>query len=147
LLAFLSLCACGFCAAHLQFGLGGGIGACNNVTGTDGNDLGLFPYLGISTAEYSRSIDPFKQSPAAQAYLQKYYKTALEVLSRGGVNHKVDAAYLWSVGSWDVQGIHTASAKWNTTVQQGDWPVQNGYADPAVTAMIRAHNAKAAGRQ
>lgn len=68
-----------FSASLLQFGLGGGIGACNNVTGTDGNDLGLFPYLGISSSEYSKSTDPFKQSAAAQAYLRKYYNAALEV--------------------------------------------------------------------
>lgn len=71
-----------------------------------------------------------------------------QVLSAGGVDgYKVDAAYIWSVGSWDVQGIHTASAKWNTAVQQGDWPVANGYADAAVTAAIKAHNAKAAQRR
>lgn len=68
----------------------------------------------------------------------------LQVLSTGGIDYKVDAAYIWNVGSWDVQGIHTASAKWNTTVIQGDWPVQNGYADAGVIAAIRTHNAKAA---
>lgn len=71
-----------------------------------------------------------------------------QVLSAGGAGgYKVDAAYIWNVGSWDVQGIHTASAKWNTAVQQGDWPVANGYADAAVIAAIKAHNAKAAQRR
>lgn len=71
-----------------------------------------------------------------------------QVLSAGGADgYKVDAAYIWNVGSWDVQGIHTASAKWNTAVQQGDWPVANGYADAAVIAAIKAHNAKAAQRR
>jgi hypothetical protein len=127
----------------LQFGLGGGIGACNNVTGTDPGNLGLFPWLGISASEYSPAADPFKQNPAAQAYLRSYYNAALQVLSAGGLKHKVDAAYIWNVGSWDVQGVHTASAKWSTAVQQGDWPVKNGYADAGVIDVIRAHNAKA----
>lgn len=55
----------------------------------------------------------------------------------------MDAAFIWSVASWDVQGVHTASAEWNTSVAQGAWPVERGYADAAVSAAIRAHNAKA----
>lgn len=129
----------------VQFGLGGGIGACNNVTGTDPSNLGLFPWVGISGA-YEPSKDPFKKSPQAQAYAQKYYGAALQVLSTGGLKYKVDAAYLWNVGSWDVQGIHTASAKYDTSLNQGDWPVRNGYADAKVIAAIKAHNAKASGR-
>jgi hypothetical protein len=133
-----------FSLVYLQFGLGGGIGACNNVSGTDGSNLGIFPWLGISSSQYSSSNDPFKQSQAAQAYLRSYYKTALDVLSKGGVGgYKVDAAYIWNVNSWDVQGIHTASAEWNTAVAQGDWPVRKGYADAGVIAAIKAHNAKA----
>jgi hypothetical protein len=133
-----------FVLACLQFGLGGGVGACNNVSGTGGSNLGIFPWLGISSSQYRSSSDPFKQSQAAQAYLRSYYKTALDVLSKGGVGgYKVDAAYIWNVGSWDVQGIHTASAEWNTAVAQGDWPVRKGYADAGVIAAIKAHNAKA----
>jgi hypothetical protein len=63
----------------MQFGLGGGIGGCNNVSGTDPSNLAAWPYLGISASEYSRAADPFKQSPAAAAYLKKYYDTALQV--------------------------------------------------------------------
>lgn len=127
-----------------QFGLGGGISGCNNMTGTGPGNLGLFPWLGISGA-YESSIDPFKQSPAAAAYLQNYYATALQVLEKGGWgNHKVDAAYIWSVASWDVQGIHTASAKWNTAVVQGDWPVRQGFANAGVISAIQKHNAQAA---
>lgn len=107
--------------------------------------MGLFPWLGIS-GEYEPSIDPFKRDPTgkAQAYLQSYYDAALKVLAAGGLQSKVDGAYLWSVSSWDVQGIHTASAKWNTALVQGDWPVRNGFADARVIAAIKAHNANAA---
>jgi hypothetical protein len=38
------------------------------------------------------------------------------------------------------QGIHTASAIWNTQVEQGDWPVQNGFAVQEVVDMIKTHN-------
>lgn len=38
------------------------------------------------------------------------------------------------------QGIHTASAVWNTDVDQRDWPVQNGFAVQEVIDMIKAHN-------
>lgn len=118
------------------------MGACNNVSGTDGSNLGLFPWLGIS-GEYRPGVDPFKRSSAAQNYLRSYYAAALRVLSSGGVRVRVDAAYIWNVASWDVQGVHTASAKWNTSVQQGDWPVTQGYADGGVIAAIKAHNSKA----
>jgi 3-deoxy-D-manno-octulosonic-acid transferase len=38
------------------------------------------------------------------------------------------------------QGIHTASALWNTQVEQGSWPVDNGFAVQEVIDMIKTHN-------
>lgn len=127
-----------------EFGLGGGVGACGDKPGTNAS-VGQFPWLGL-VGVYNASLDPFKASPVARAYLRKYYAAALQLLAAGrGPRYKLDGAYLWSVGSWDVQGIHTASAEWNTSVEQGDWPVTHGYGDAEVIRAIRAHNARVNG--
>uniref|UniRef100_A0A383VDD3 Glycoside hydrolase family 42 N-terminal domain-containing protein n=1 Tax=Tetradesmus obliquus TaxID=3088 RepID=A0A383VDD3_TETOB len=123
-----------------EFGLGGGIGSCNDVPGIDAR-IGLFPWLGI-TGSYEQKIDPFKQSLAAKEYLKKYYAAALQLLAAGGGGYPVHGAYMWNVASWDVQGIHTSAAVWNTSVVQADWPVRKGFAVADVAGMIQAHNTR-----
>eukprot|EP00878_Enallax_costatus_P019655 GHUV01020738.1.p1 GENE.GHUV01020738.1~~GHUV01020738.1.p1 ORF type:complete len:247 (+),score=45.06 GHUV01020738.1:1913-2653(+) len=121
-----------------EYGLGGGISSCGDTPGKDAK-IGLFPWLGV-TSSYNQKLDPFKQSAAAKAYLIKYYDSALKVLQSGGVKYRVDGAYLWNVGSWDVQGIHPSSSVWNTSIEQGDWPVRNGFAVAEVIQAIKSHN-------
>eukprot|EP00879_Flechtneria_rotunda_P009575 GHRR01010021.1.p1 GENE.GHRR01010021.1~~GHRR01010021.1.p1 ORF type:complete len:348 (+),score=101.28 GHRR01010021.1:1467-2510(+) len=121
-----------------EFGLGGGASACGDVPGS-GPQIGNCPWLGI-TGSYKPETDPFKQYAAARAYLIKFYDTTLQVLESGGVQYPVNGAYIWNVGSWDVQGISTSSAEWNTSVVQGSWPYEHGYAVPEVVAAIRQHN-------
>jgi hypothetical protein len=123
-----------------EFGLGGGLSECGDTPGTDGR-IGLFPWLGITTT-YTQDKDPYKKSPAAKDFLIKYYTTALKVLKAGGAEFPVHHSYIWNCVSWDVQGIHTASALWNLDVDQGDWPVKNGYGVQEVIDMIKQHNAQ-----
>jgi hypothetical protein len=123
-----------------EFGLGGGVGSCNDVPGKDAR-IGLFPWLGV-TSSYDMKMDPFKQSVAAKEYLKKYYAAALQLLAAGGGKYHVHGAYMWNVASWDVQGIHTSAAVWNTSVVQGDWPVKKGFAVADVVGMIQAHNSR-----
>jgi hypothetical protein len=127
-----------------EFGLGGGISECGDTPGK-GPEIGFFPWLGITTP-YAPNNDPFKAYPQAKQFLLNYYTTALDVLRNGGGEFPVHQSYLWNVVSWDVQGIHTASALWNTDVEQGDWPVNNGFAVKEVIDMIKAHNSRTARR-
>lgn len=127
-----------------EFGLGGGISECGDTPGK-GPEIGFFPWLGITTP-YETNNDPFKKYPQSKQFLKKYYTTALDVLMNGGDYFPVHQSYLWNVVSWDVQGIHTASALWNTDVEQGDWPVENGFAVKEVIDMIKSHNSKTARR-
>lgn len=64
----------------------------------------------------------------------------MNVLNNGGFDFPVHHSYIWNCVSWDVQGIHPASALWNTDVDQGSWPVQNGFAVQEVIDMIKSHN-------
>jgi hypothetical protein len=121
-----------------EFGLGGGLSECGDTPGTD-HKIGLFPWLGVTTS-YDQNKDPFKKSPAAKNFVVSFYQAALTLLKRGGGKWPVHHAYIWNCVSWDVQGIHTASAIWNTQVDQGDWPVQNGFAVQEVIDMIKSHN-------
>lgn len=123
-----------------EFGMGGGISECGDTPGQN-TDIGFFPWLGI-TVPYTPEADPFKKFPATKDFLIKYYDTALDVLARGGDEFPVHHSYIWNCVSWDVQGIHTASALWNTDVDQGDWPVKNGFAVQEVIDMIKVHNRK-----
>eukprot|EP00882_Tetradesmus_deserticola_P019388 GHRQ01020868.1.p2 GENE.GHRQ01020868.1~~GHRQ01020868.1.p2 ORF type:complete len:180 (+),score=69.27 GHRQ01020868.1:785-1324(+) len=127
-----------------EFALGGGVSECGDTPGK-GPEIGFYPWLGITTP-YTAEMDPFKRYADAKKFLLNYYTTTLNVLSKGGDSFPVHQAYLWNVVSWDVQGIHTASALWNTDVEQGDWPVRNGFAVQEVIDMIKVHNAKTARR-
>lgn len=121
-----------------EFGLGGGLSECGDTPGTD-HKIGMFSWLGVTTP-YSPEADPFKKSPAAKAFVIDWYKAALRLLRAGGAQWPVHHSYVWNCVSWDVQGIHTASALWNTDVEQGDWPVRNGFAVQEVIDMIKQHN-------
>jgi hypothetical protein len=97
----------------------GGMSECGDVPGTDSR-IGLFSWLGVTTP-YTPDNDPFKKSPAVKEYVIKWYKAALSLLKAGGAEFPVHHSYIWNCVSWDVQGIHTASALWNTDVDQGSW--------------------------
>lgn len=93
------------------------------------------------TTPFTHETNPFTR-PAVKDFVIKYYKTLMNVLDNGGHDIPVHQSYLWNCVSWDVQGIHTASALWNTDVEQGDWPVKNGFAIQEVIDMVKTHNRK-----
>lgn len=123
-----------------EFGLGGGLSECGDTPGSD-SKVGFFPWLGVTTS-YEASKDPFKR-PAVKEFAIKYYQALMKVLDAGGWEFPLHHSYIWNCVSWDVQGIHTASALWNTDVDQGDWPVKNGFAIQEVIDIIKDHNKKA----
>lgn len=109
------------------------------LAGTD-SKIGFFPWLGVTTS-YTPETNPF-QKQAVKDFTINYYKALMGVLDAGGWDIPLHHSYIWNCVSWDVQGIHTASALWNTDVDQGDWPVKNGFAVQEVIDMIKGHNSK-----
>ncbi|KAF6262006.1 hypothetical protein COO60DRAFT_1625174 [Scenedesmus sp. NREL 46B-D3] len=110
-----------------EFGLGGGVSECGDTPGK-GPEIGFFPWLGITTP-YAPENDPFKRYPDAKKFLLNYYRTALDVLNKGGDQFPVHQSYMWNVVSWD-----------------GDWPVRNGFAVQEVIDMVKSHNSRTARR-
>jgi hypothetical protein len=65
-----------------------------------------------------------------------FYQKSLEYLRYDRTyKYRVDAAFLWNLSSWDIQGIYPSSRS-----QDGS------YQDPVVIDMINRHNAEAARR-
>jgi hypothetical protein len=115
-----------------EYGLGGGLSRCGDVPAVTPKDIGMFPSSGIHDS-YRAATDPWRNL-GARAYAKKYHQAALALLADGGQRFRVDGAYLWSLVSWDVEGIHPASSS-----------SEGSYAQPEVAALIRAHNAKNSG--
>lgn len=113
-----------------EFGLGGGISRCGDVPSPTPGDAGYWPDQGITTP-YTKKTDPW-QNPALRDYRRRFHSAALQVLSKGAIQYPVSHAFLWNIVSWDAQGIHPASSSSEGT-----------YADPVITAAIKAHNSKA----
>lgn len=63
-------------------------------------------------------------TPERIAFRRGFYEAALKFLTTQPARWQVETAYLWSYGSWDIHGIHD--------------PL---FADPAIAAAIKAHNA------
>ena len=139
-----------------EFGLGGGLSRCGDVVAKSAWQAGVFPYLGIqktfepglspwdasgvlqggtsdgNSTRNSTSSDTGDTGATPREMLERYYDAALALLAQGGGNYPVDAAFLWNLVSWDVQGVHPAS--------RGD----NGgsYADEYVVDKIQQHNSQ-----
>ena len=96
-----------------EFGLGCGISECGNVPATTRAECGRFPWLG-ATKTFSPELNPFS-NPINRGYAADYYDVAMDYAKKGGLEFKVDGMYLWSIVSWDVCGIHPASATWGCT--------------------------------
>ena len=115
-----------------EVGLGGGISRCGDAPARSRFEAGLHPNLDVGYP-WSRERDPWSR-PDLRAYRRQWHRALLELLRRGGSAYPVRGAYLWSLCSIDVQGIHPA-----TTSGGGTW------ADPEIAADVRAHNLAAAG--
>lgn len=61
---------------------------------------------------------------------RKFYQSTVDLLQRGrGDQFKLDGIYVWSVGSFDVFGVHPVSSS-----------SQGTFADPAIIAMAKKQN-------
>ncbi len=67
------------------------------------------------------------QDPTRVDFRRDFYKAALEFLSSQPARWRVENAYLWSYGSWDVHGIHGTA-----------------FGDAQIAEAIRRHNAAVA---
>ena len=120
-----------------EFGLGGGRSKCGDVIATDPYDAGYGPDRGMTSSYSTPNLDPwFNPSNASkptimQEYRRRYHAAALKVLAQGGLRYPTSGAFLWSIVSWDVQGIHPASSSRN-----------GSFADPVIIEMIKQHNKK-----
>lgn len=110
-----------------EFGLGGGSSEYGNVIAPTPAGAGRTPWLGI-TKTFNKALNPWA-SQALRDYAQAYIGALLKLLSTGGITYRVDAAFMWNMVSWDLQGLHPASSN-----------SEGSYAVPAVAAAIRQHN-------
>lgn len=110
--------------AFSEFGIGGG------WRGNDGArparsrlEAALHPWSGIYAA-YDAELDPW-QRPELRAFRREFFDRLLEFLEKQSGPHRVEAAYLWNVGSWDVLGL---------------FPGMEPYADEVTIDRLRSHN-------
>jgi hypothetical protein len=67
-------------------------------------------------------INPWRQ-PAMQQLRRQYHRALLQFLEEQPARWAISAAFFWSTGSWDPQGIHHPE-----------------FADPDIVKAIRAYN-------
>uniref|UniRef100_A0A383VY54 Glycoside hydrolase family 42 N-terminal domain-containing protein n=1 Tax=Tetradesmus obliquus TaxID=3088 RepID=A0A383VY54_TETOB len=78
---------------------------------------------------YKREFDPWQRQDFS-AYRRGFYRATVDLLARGkGQQYKLDGVYVWSVGSFDVFGVHPVSSSSEGT-----------FADPAIISMIKKVN-------
>lgn len=93
------------------------------VPGPQLDRLGQAAFFGTVKAEEN----PW-QDPARVAFRREFYGAALAFLATQPARWRVENAYLWSYGSWDVHGIHGTE-----------------FGDARIAEAIRKHNAAAGG--
>jgi len=77
-------------------------------------------------AVYNTRQDPW-QRPDYREYRRTWFKNLVGFLRRGGSrNVRIDGAFVWSVGSFDVAGVHPISSSPEGT-----------YADPRIAGWMQ----------
>jgi hypothetical protein len=127
----------------LELGWGGGISDNGDIVATSAAEVANNPWRGIFGA-YKVVTDPWKQYIADDApvptrsWLRKAYAAVLPWLrTGGGPSLGVGDAYIWSLASWDVIGIH-----WLSYDGAG-----NTYRDNVISNQIIGHNSGISGVQ
>lgn len=125
----------------LELGWGGGISDNGDVPAVTAAQVAANPWRGIFGA-YNAAKDPWMQHipddvyVVTRAWLRKAYSSVLAWLnSGGGPNLRVGDAYVWSLASWDVLGIH-----WLSYDAMG-----STYRDNVVANKIAQHNSAISG--
>lgn len=103
---------------------------CRNLA-TSLLQLASSPLAGIWT-NYNAAQDPWRK-PDYKSYRRTWFSNLISFLWKGGgPNVRVDAAFVWSVGTWDVAGISPIS-----TSPEGT------YADSFIMGLMRTLSAAA----
>lgn len=100
-----------------EVGLGGAQGD-GKTPARNAAEAAALPLSGI-WAVYNRAQDPWQRQDMRQ-YRRQWSKALLEYLGTPSVRRwPVDAAFLWSVGSWDLAGVHPISTSREGTFADG----------------------------
>jgi hypothetical protein len=125
----------------LEIGWGGGVSDNGDVPATIAAQVADNPWRGVFGA-YKVATDPWKQYTAddvnipTRTWLRQAYAAVLTWLKAGGgPNLRVGDAYVWTLASWDVLGIH-----WLSYDASG-----NTYRDNVISNQVALHNAAISG--
>lgn len=122
-----------------EYGIGGGTSVDGRHPALTYLEAAKSPWFGIY-GKYNRTLDPWRPRGAdeggvegdqgARAYMRSWWGSSCSWLALGGgPNYRVDAAFVWNLASWDVQGLHPSS-----TNKEGS------YRDDVVVDKLRDHN-------
>lgn len=119
----------------IEFGIGGGDSQNGDRIATDPLQAAYYPYFGIG-GRYTRALDPWttyapEQPNAVRDYMHHYYNATSQYLLQGGCDFRVDAVYMWNLGSWDVIGLYP------------DGSAEGSYRDVGAVDIVIRHNARA----
>jgi hypothetical protein len=153
---FAGLSIAGLRDAHKRFIFNEvGIGGCEkwgcaaySDRAVDIYDLSVNAYNGLgSFNEYtddSINYDPFYRRWAL-AFKEEWWRALLTFLSGHSKSDNPefvpDAAYVWTVGSWDIAAIYHGSSVGLNPDGVGCDPLKS-YCDPTILKMVKAYNAK-----
>jgi hypothetical protein len=117
---------------YSEQGLGGTLGDSTGTIAPDINYMAKYQFKGSwPLGGYTKAGDPW-QKPAYKLYRRSYYQSMTKwAYQGGGPLYRIDAIYLWSVGSFDVHGVHPVS-----TSSQGT------FADKWIQTNIKALNSR-----
>ncbi|GBF89297.1 hypothetical protein Rsub_02174 [Raphidocelis subcapitata] len=107
-----------------------GLGGCqsNDAVAPDLGYLAKHPFQGCWGGAYDPSRDPWKNAEF-RAYRRRFYETLSQYVKNGGGQYRVDDVFVWTIGSWDVLGIHPTSSS-----QSGSWR------DDAIVSNVKSIN-------
>lgn len=129
-----------------ELGLGGCQDwGCDGTSTADIYALSKNAYNGQGSYENYASppvvVNPFRYF-WTKSFRLEWYRQTLQLLQRWSPTMSQlapDAAYIWSVGSWDIGAIYHPDSKGQSPATVGCDPL-NSYCDPAVLSMIKEFN-------
>eukprot|EP00775_Hariotina_reticulata_P003580 gene3580-3846_t len=113
---------------HVEQGLGGVL-KYGMLPAPDLATVSRYPFSGNWPVDgYSKEVDPWQREDFAK-YRRSFYKAALELLARKAGQFRVDGAFVWSVGSFDIFGVHPISTSSRGT-----------FADKSIIEIVKRNN-------
>lgn len=106
-----------------EVGLGGGLLLKYTEPAKTPQQAAESPFSGVR-GEYREDKDPWK-NPALRDFRRQYHRTLMKFLANPNLGRPVTGAYIWSLGSWDVQGLSEGF---------------EDYKDEVITEDIKKHN-------